>query len=694
MKKLILLLILMACSLFLQAQTSEKPEGSGTITSPYQISNIKNLYWMSQDTSLLSKYFIQTADIDASETNTWNVKNDTVLGFTPLGYYNTATDLCYFTGHYNGKGHSISGLYIYRVNSNLVGFIGYAKGAIIDSLNLINLKITGLMHVGALIGSANGNVKVNGCSSSGSVKVSNTNGYYCGGLIGSDYKSIITNCQSSATVSGYNGIGGLIGEARYDSIASCSTVGNVSGSEVIGGLVGLSTDQTSISNSYSRSRVYGTNFVGGLVGSSVGVISDSYTTGNVLGAAGGSELGCFAGLASGRITNCYSLGNMSIPSGGRTLGGFVGSFQSGAILGCYSTGNITSLHKTLVTGGFAGGLANCTVDNCFSTGSVSAYYTTAGFVGSVSTANIKNCYTTGSVYADSTSSRYFGGFAGYIITSSATSNCYTVSPVKNKTGASILGGFLGYNSTSTYTGCYWNSEISGKSIGISSDDNKQSVTGYNTAKMKNQSNFSAWAFDTVWAIRNDSTYPALRKVSNNAPFAFADTIKGASIKLNNLLNNDFDYETIQTKLTYKTISCTNKYGINTANTFTFNSGLNEGATDTIVYRVGEIISEQDTLWGNCATSLLVYKADVPTQIVNGISSKNISIYPNPATNAFTVNGLDGTATVAIADINGKQMLNECVNEGNAVNINSLPAGAYVVKISTANVVVKKKLIKK
>ena len=66
---LCLLGVLLAASTGL-AQTATQPPGAGTQGSPYEISTLDHLFWIaSSSTSFASfTYFIQTADIDASDT--------------------------------------------------------------------------------------------------------------------------------------------------------------------------------------------------------------------------------------------------------------------------------------------------------------------------------------------------------------------------------------------------------------------------------------------------------------------------------------------------------------------------------------------------------------------------------------------------------------------------------------------------
>ncbi|MGC9341159.1 MAG: hypothetical protein ACP5E3_00510, partial [Bacteroidales bacterium] len=84
---------------------SSEPVGSGTIDDPYLIGTLEELTWItiqvSEGNQFINKYFKQTANIDASDTQTWNG------GWLPIG-----NSTYPFAGYYDGDSYSITGLYI------------------------------------------------------------------------------------------------------------------------------------------------------------------------------------------------------------------------------------------------------------------------------------------------------------------------------------------------------------------------------------------------------------------------------------------------------------------------------------------------------------------------------------------------------------------------------------------------------
>ena len=172
MKKVILFTMLAACSILsLHAQTATTPSGSGTSIAPYRIATINNLYWLSQNSGSWGSYYIQTANIDASGTSGWDGGN----GFSPIG-----NGMTKFTGHYNGRGHTINNLFINRPSTDYIGLFGYTSGALIDSLGIANCNVAGNEYVGGLAGYNYNASTVSNCYVTGSVTGNNKN---VGGLV-------------------------------------------------------------------------------------------------------------------------------------------------------------------------------------------------------------------------------------------------------------------------------------------------------------------------------------------------------------------------------------------------------------------------------------------------------------------------------------------------------------------------------
>jgi hypothetical protein len=223
-----LTVFLLTCCFICLYADGVQPSGSGTSSDPYVVVSLDNLLWISTNPDSWDCSFIQKADIDASETSTWN--NDE--GFYPIGNSTVS-----FTGYYDGNKHCISGLYINRPEEIRQAFFGTASDGEIRGLSMIDVSIVGANSSAALIG-------------------------YCSDAC------YATNCYSSGTVTGYIGAtGGLVGYLRNDAVVqSCGSSVDVSGEEWVGGLVGYTRFGSTIRNSYCIGSVHGNSYVGGITG--------------------------------------------------------------------------------------------------------------------------------------------------------------------------------------------------------------------------------------------------------------------------------------------------------------------------------------------------------------------------------------------------------------------------------------------
>lgn len=72
----------------------------------------------------------------------------------------------------------------------------------------------------------------------------------------------------------------------------------------------------------------------------------------------------------------------------------------------------------------------------------------------------------------------------------------------------------------------------------------------------------------------------------------------------------------------------------------------------------------------------------------------VMIYPNPATGAFTVSGIEGEAAVTVTDLGGKVLLIRKVSDKGQVSVTSLTDGIYIVTIKHQGGLTRLKLVKK
>ncbi len=310
--------------------SGKKDENSGT-PNPYTC--VDNTYTAVYDVDTLKAMsmngnYCLHQDIDLVEV---------IDGF-PLGWGDGslgggAKVLAPFTGSFDGQGNTISNLVIFDDTSNDLGLfakIGGTTSSDIKDLTLDKFKIKGVSNIGALAGSAVGevniiNVKVTGVASEAKA----TDNGYVGGLTGKFEGGTITGSSVTGTVksAGAN-VGGLVGSLIGTLIFHSHSEAAVTGANgnFVGGLIGYvdnSADTTLLINdSYATGAVSGGNYVGGLVGQLKGKIVDSYAAGAVTATTG--EAGGLVGrLESGSVSNAYAIGVVS----GTTKGGLIGKLE-------------------------------------------------------------------------------------------------------------------------------------------------------------------------------------------------------------------------------------------------------------------------------------------------------------------------------------------------------------------------------
>ena len=216
----------------------------------YEISNTGQLYWFAEtvnsgDKAINGKL---TKDIDLSVSQT--------IPWVPIGQNDV-----YYSGSFNGGGHTVSNLYINNT-ADYQGFFGRFDGT------LISLTVTGEIHSGRYTGGICGNMGINGsisnCTNAADILCT---GNWIGGIVGYNYGEI-SNCRNLADIQGASKVGGICGfnnQAKdwdteppavtsWGTIKNCYNTGAVTstaGPEA-GGICGASTPAkgTALFNNY------------------------------------------------------------------------------------------------------------------------------------------------------------------------------------------------------------------------------------------------------------------------------------------------------------------------------------------------------------------------------------------------------------------------------------------------------------
>lgn len=288
--------------------------GHGSSLSPFQVATCAQLQNMQY---ALGSHFRLTGDIDCAATVTWNAG----AGFAPIGDSTSA-----FTGRFDGKNKTISGLVIDRLADEDVGLFGGADGASISNVTITDADIVGSHSSAILAGELKGST-ISGVAVEGTVEGGNA----VGAIAGSASSSTISNTSADGLVRGGAHVGGLVGSLSESTVSYSNTdVGVIATGLNAGGLVGISQDSL-VRNSYAVDDVEGDIFVGGLVGQNNGVIQNSYAHGSVtvITTVAGGLVGTLGGAESTLdilIENSYSTGTVMGPAG---LGALVGTIANG-----------------------------------------------------------------------------------------------------------------------------------------------------------------------------------------------------------------------------------------------------------------------------------------------------------------------------------------------------------------------------
>ena len=515
--------------------------GSGTTDDPYLVYTAGQLNTIGLNQEDWDKHFKLMADID-------------LQAFADSSFHLIGTQEHPFQGVFDGNGHTLSNFSYAVAGYEHLVLDGYVESfglfrclegpeAVIKNLGLANpdlrpapTLLVRLWDVGALVGTVESGSIINCHVEEGRVAGERR----VGGLVGSS-SGTISNCSSTCTVQAaeerlrahmsrtpenYECMGGLVGYNDGE-VSLCHARAEVSGDREIGGLVGLTYGM--ISDSWSSGDVSGRDrSIGGLVGLNEGVISRCYASGRV---SGQYNIGGLVGACDelGSIENCHATGHVNPKN--QKAGGLVGA-HFGEISQCYA--NATVSVKTWGGGGLVGHNGG-TIDASRAHGDVSGGHSLGALVGTnwqwrkmvwgypmEYNGIITDCYATGrTVVAEGSGGGLVGSNEGGTIL-----RCLAVGQV---TGAGEIGGLVGIENTeylSDVDQSFWAIETTGlnrsaKGIGLSSDQ-IQDLNTYLDA---------GWDFITetsngvedIWRMDSDTdAHPRLAWESEPEPFLIAD----------------------------------------------------------------------------------------------------------------------------------------------------------------------------
>lgn len=445
MKKQLLIIIILACSIICGAQTpwngtiaESYDGGDGTSANPYQIATAEQLALLAQQTNEGTggdAYYIMTSDICLNAN-----LNVNPLNWIPIGRVVNGTP-SFFTGHFDGNNKTVSGLYYNNPDDDeVVGLFGCTYDAEIYDINLSNCSLSGSKYVGSLVGRA-GFTNISGCdidhvtvncevrSAGGLVgffglpygvyeDATETYliidchahqgvmvfGRLAGGLVGeiSEYllggpsvPSVVSVCSSEALVEGTSSVGGIAGSFRNGKIDHCICWNEVHSSEWAGGMVGCGI-ALNVYNCVNCTYAVASMFCGGMVGYLYGGnLAHCENYGQIEGNGVVSKIGGMVGkylpdpLLVGTdceytIRDCHNHGNVAYSS--NYAGGIIGHIEGSAterlvVVDCSNNGRLH--HHSSYAGGIIGYNDGFVMSllNVYNTGDVGAEFGVGGILG-------------------------------------------------------------------------------------------------------------------------------------------------------------------------------------------------------------------------------------------------------------------------------------------------------------------------
>ena len=338
---------------------NEFESGTGAEDDPYIIKTAEQLAYLAWSVNCGNWYsgkFIRLeADIllnDTTDWESWGESNGQGNIIAPVNYWTPIgnSSAYFFSGSFDGNGHTVSGIYI-RGNMSRAGLFGYSAAGemVLSNIGVVESYISGSDDyygaAGGVIGYASGTVT--NCYNTGTVSGSGTTG----GVVGDvDSRATVANCYNTGTVSGSGTTGGVVGSLMSGTVTNCYNAGTVTGSGTTGGVVGDASGNSTVANCYNTGEVIGGDYdTGGVVGEVYynSTVTNCYNTGTV---SGSGTTGGVAGYASGTVANCYNTGKVT---GSGATGGVVGSAGISDVVenccylsGCVENGNSYGVELT------------------------------------------------------------------------------------------------------------------------------------------------------------------------------------------------------------------------------------------------------------------------------------------------------------------------------------------------------------
>lgn len=731
MKKIIMLMMIcviyhyntLAVSTWDGISSSIWINGNGTSNNPFLIENASNLAYLAQSVNNGNKYigisFKMNDDIDLNG-EFW----------TPIGISSSK----YFSGTFDGDGHTISNLFINTSTIQYCGLFGYLKNANINNIGITgnwsitnNSSFSTTRYTGGISGYAYSSNFINCFNSqeiSSKVNSSTFEDCYIGGIVGyASFSSSFTNCFNTSSI---------YGEAFSNSNTSYSNpINNVYCAICfVGGISGFITDSVKIINCYNTGFVKGVTSsfgsmycsdtrVGGVVGEAnrASYIYNCNNTGSIITTCNdgnncyiGGIVGCASyisilesenkGVVSGSLTNIN--GN----SGGLPcyVGGILGYVHNSlaTIKNCNNKGALSSISskKNCCVGGILGNAdysASAILLNCYNTSNInctaypSPFMTivgaAGGLVGFISSNSdyikITNSYNLGNITCNAPSI-VCGGIIGGIYTNAYITNSYNAGSISGSGSNQYLGPLLGYsNSNVTINNSYFLNNCALNSTNLQGISKLSSyMKSLNFVSDLNNATL-VWQYDS-------------NLVNNGYPILSAIYVSQSLINIPAIFSNPLSIA-VTSNSTWTATSDQSWLTISPNTSITGNGILNIIASpnQTLSNRLATITV---SVSGFTTKTIIVIQSGSLSSKVFDDYSREVVFYPNPANKSLFINLPEHTyqqnTTVSIYNIQGQQLLQQNMYQSQTeIDIQNLSKGIYIIKVINGNEVIQGKFVK-
>ena len=238
--------------------------GSGTQGSPYTITTTEGLDSLASIVNAGNDcgglYFQLGDDIAYTATSVWNNTSSQENNFTSISTISSP-----FSGHFDGQGHTVSGIRIYQQDNGLGLFGRLGSGGSIRRVVLANTRITGCNDLGGIAGEIDINAVIEYCTVGADVALffddPQGDGSFYGGITGRCGGNV-RYCISSATLiadkkekesSPYGGIAGNVSYSGKVSHCIAKDVVISTPGSPAGAIFGRKTNESTLTDNYYRS---------------------------------------------------------------------------------------------------------------------------------------------------------------------------------------------------------------------------------------------------------------------------------------------------------------------------------------------------------------------------------------------------------------------------------------------------------